>query len=736
MFFYSHEGEEDDNFGDEYEPYHAQSVVSRAGQQPLDNPMPPPGLPGSRFPYSRPTRGPRRQQLDSDYRPRIQALTGIQGRSSGIQSRKQLYIPAQPTRPRIQNEARREYEAGSPSVATHTLAVPWGSFLKNLPRARFDRKMLPAQVARELLDEICNRTNTFILDPPEASVQLEVWGTEEDVHIALKELQAFERDVRTRGERPSREHWTKEKAHDGRVEDRALRSLRQQNEQAAMYDYNQQIEFQFEAYLLWPSKLDMKAFRQRYDQDGGVLKKLQGTTACKISFGEGKRRYVKVSATEERHLHAIYQRIVNLVRETIASETYSARYNRFRVPPSSLCRDKVAMDRHLERADLSIPTLFGNGLQDWEMLKWEQLRKKVEAHTNDMLRNELDSIIRTIQAPGQHVRMRVAFTELGFSRYETPLPGQEHHGIEDFMEMIVKPQVEIRDAGLRSGSDLSQIVDVLSHMEQFTDLENRYIIHVDFSGDRGSTLRYERELYEGFEGELEDHANRWLLYSDTPSEHEILEFNVLDFEYLRANYQVHIGKVALHAPKDRYRKFEHGVTYKNDSQGIKAEAKRRAVFPPGYQELHQHTEISIARFKFKGPDARLELIRKDTFVGSQSGKKPTFTTWSAQYYYPEWDNLLGEFGDLQPGDAVSWDKRMKTFFIPRDAFDDTRPLPRGFEKFTEEIGEIQKCLQMAITTIEQTHTEQKVEEILATTANGGNGSVEKVTDQINGMTVG
>jgi hypothetical protein len=93
------------------------------------------------------------------------------------------------------------------------------------------------------------------------------------------------------------------------------------------------------------------------------------------------------------------------------------------------------------------------------------------------------------------------------------------------------------------------------------------------------------------------------------------------------------------------------------------------------------------------------LIRKDVFDNSQARSSPTSTSWSAQFYYPEWDALLGEFANLKAGDQVSWRRDMDTFFRPKDAVHDHRPLPEGFGGFVDDIEDIQQVLQNAIAEL-------------------------------------
>ena len=112
-------------------------------------------------------------------------------------------------------------------------------------------------------------------------------------------------------------------------------------------------------------------------------------------------------------------------------------------------------------------------------------------------------------------------------------------------------------------------------------------------------------------------------------------------------------------------------------------------------------EIHIARFRFKKGNGYFELQRKDEYDELHKRSNPNRSTWSAVYYYPEWDNILGEFASLQSGEEVPWKRNLDTFFMDPKAAYDSRALPRSFDTFMEEVGEISELLQGAIDRLPQ-----------------------------------
>jgi hypothetical protein len=636
------------------------------------------------------------RKVNKSYRPEIQAIGGLSDRPGGIITRNYAHNIPVPTKA-PHNEAWNSYQAGERRRNTYQLEVTWKQFLKNFPS---ESKISPESIGRARLDEICNRTDTFLSTPAEESVLIEIWGTQEDTERAKAELQVFEADVRQAKIRPSRQNWQKLQAHDGRSEDRTLRQLREQELMKARLEINRERRFECEAHLLWPPDVDMNSFRAAYEDN--TLHEIQGASDCRIDFiGYKEPKSVRISAQDERDVLRIYGRLINLIKEAVAQSDLLLHINCLHLPDPSRYRDKVGLDLDAG-SQLFLPTLHGAQIKPEEIPPWQDLRQQMDLKNRIILKRAMNSIIKAIQAPGQHVRMRAVFTELGFRQFERPPAGQDAHTFDEFSGMLSKPLAEVDMAGLRDqANNLGRLAEKLAAHPDFEPHQTRYSLTFDFGGTQNSTLRFEREMYVGAIGELEIDANRWLQFSSERSKNEVLICNVLDFEHLNANYQVRIGKVDVReSVPQKLAIFEHTVSFTPDEDGIQTvEPKRRAILPPGHTNLRSHIETTIERFRYKQGDGYFELIRKDVFDNSQARSSPTSTSWSAQFYYPEWDALLGEFANLKAGDQVSWRRDMDTFFRPKDAVHDHRPLPEGFGGFVDDIEDIQQVLQNAIAEL-------------------------------------
>jgi len=112
------------------------------------------------------------------------------------------------------------------------------------------------------------------------------------------------------------------------------------------------------------------------------------------------------------------------------------------------------------------------------------------------------------------------------------------------------------------------------------------------------------------------------------------------------------------------------------------------------------SELTVMKWRFKDTDAFFELRRKDVYDErpGRHSPSPIETRWHALYYYPEWDNLMGEFANVKPGEDIGWVKSVATFF-PESDNNDGRALPQGFTSFITEVEEIQDLLAEAISRV-------------------------------------
>ena len=136
--------------------------------------------------------------------------------------------------------------------------------------------------------------------------------------------------------------------------------------------------------------------------------------------------------------------------------------------------------------------------------------------------------------------------------------------------------------------------------------------------------------------------------------------------------------------------FRSRIGFRVLPEGIRAQPQRRAIYPVVSPRPTRVIEMSTIKYRFKDTDGVFELTREDEYLETRynSSCKPPQVSWSASYYYPEWDNLLGEYAYLQPGAEVEWQRSLETFFPDATA----SVKPRGLKKFMKEVAEIQEIL--------------------------------------------
>lgn len=645
-------------------------------QQPLPSTLPVPNHQNGNYSLTvRPSR-----RLSANYRPQIQSLLN---RPDGLPTRQRNLES-----PTANNTNYANFRKGAEPDGKYVFSVTWGTILKNLR----GEGLPESREARNRLDQICTTTEAYIATPDYDTNIAFIYGNATQVSHARQQLEFFEKDVRGRGVRPSAAHWVKLRAHDGRKEHRQERQTQLQQYLTQYHQLDEQMEFDFDDYLLWPGDLDLEQFIAEYDSS--VLQNIRQQFLCRIEF-DTTIGLIHTSTQSEKVLMVIRGRIVNLVKEMVARLNRCIRLNLFRMPSASTYRSKIGLDKD-PYTGLILPTLHGEPLPETEKKEWATLRRQVDRQNRQLISLSVEKCLKSMQVAKQHVRMRLTFGELGFRRHRKPTDGSDVHSFDDFCDMVRNERTEMHAQGLRStGGNLALLGDKLDEVQKFYDGTDVWAVHFDFHvPGQSSTLRLETEFRLNAISEIEVASSRWLEYKHG-EESELLEVNMLEFE--KPNWQFHLGAVSFcENPliQSRLELFSHNLGFRAPIDGLKSDPKRRAIYPPGHQELRRLSELTMRRYRVKDTDGFLEIRRRDVYdeTPGQSSAIPTSTHWTAAYYYPEWDNLLGELAYLQPGEEAEWTRALPTFFP--DSADVERP--DGFRKFMREVEEIQDLLGDAI----------------------------------------
>lgn len=109
--------------------------------------------------------------------------------------------------------------------------------------------------------------------------------------------------------------------------------------------------------------------------------------------------------------------------------------------------------------------------------------------------------------------------------------------------------------------------------------------------------------------------------------------------------------------------------------------------------LKQVSEMTVLKYNY-GEHGVFELRRRDSYLVNSESKEIT-TNWSACYYYHDWDNMMGKFGDLKPGQDVDFNRSVATFFPVQNH----EKVEAGLKRFTNEIEELQTLLGACINVL-------------------------------------
>ncbi|KIX04295.1 uncharacterized protein Z518_05162 [Rhinocladiella mackenziei CBS 650.93] len=603
-----------------------------------------------------------------------------------------LYRPrpvAGPPAPKSTAELR--FEAGQPANGEHQFASTWKTF--RTMALRIDRAAQPHPLQQ--LQEMMSNFSTFIKRPDDQDDRIFIWGDPQPVEETKTALAQWEEDVRnsfqTNG--VNRTAWAKSYALDGRAEHRLERQTRKQafNELLKQVD----IDYPVEAAILWPKDLDMEEFESFHAE---VFDQLRSSFPCRIDFQTSDMQYIEISAYTEVHIAMVKSRILNLVKETVSRKDQLLTVTLIHLPDYSIYRDRVGLQDKDPRTDSYLPTLHGVPAADEEELAKE--RRTTHLNNRKKVRKTLDSSLKRLRLSQHHVRMRVVFGELGFTLFQKPAEGADTYAFEDFYAMVTKGRTKLNMNSLpvRQG-DVIDLPDILDSMDAFVDRTEFYGAFLDFPAASSHTLlRLETVIFPVGEAGFEIREKRWVEFGDMVSR---LQIGLINFE--RPDYQITLDAFPLHSNKSlkaHMAAFQNDISFERPPDGIKSVPRRRVKYPSGHSGLSNVSELIVVRWRFKQTDGIFELRRKDVY-DERPGRRspgPIRSSWHALYYYPEWDNLLGEFATVKPGEDVSWVKSAATFF-PESNNDDGRALPQGFKNFITEVEEIQDLLAEAISKV-------------------------------------
>lgn len=614
-------------------------------------------------------------------RPYVQATNGIPGRITGVESRQ--VRPRSPPAHRATQSNR-----DGPPARGYVLSVTWATLLTNI---NYDR-VLAARVARSRLDEVAASTETYVETPNPNTTEIWIWGPKDQAAAAFDSLRIWESEVRKTGRRPNRDNWVKQHALDGRVEERKARQATQKLVKTHADTFEESFNHSVELVLMWPESIGLEDFQQEHAQ---TITDLEEAYDCRILCMRISSR-IHVFTNDQSKVLQVHSRLINIAREMTAKRNEVIRANFLRHPKPITYRSSVQLTKD-DRSENFLPSLCGPALSQDEIDRYQTFYKSANHSTRSKIRKHIrEGLTGHLQLSSKHVRMRVTFLDLAFLQYKRPSDDKPCHDFPEYVAMIGDERTTIKAQGLRSnGKDLSQLGEKLS--EILGPSETAYAVHFDFEMggmQKGATLRFECDLRPSYmEGEVEKTAQRWLEHR-SEVEDDLLLINVLDFE--RPNYQIAIRAVPF--PDNRVIQgemdlFARSVEFTPPPEGIKAPPKRRASLPPGRQMPKQVSEMTILKFNYKDQGV-FELRRRDSYL-MDSDPKAITTDWSACYYYHEWDNMMGKFGDLKPGQDVDFNRSVATFF----PIENHEKMEVGLRRFTNEIEELQTLLGQAINQL-------------------------------------
>ncbi|KIV93631.1 hypothetical protein PV10_04831 [Exophiala mesophila] len=585
--------------------------------------------------------------------------------------------------------ALRQFQRHDPPADRYQLGLVWNRLCMMALRADLGAAMVHP---RAKLREIMISTSTFLKEPLRESTEILIWGDQDQVAKAKEALREFEVHTRSAPKAKS-DAWARSNALDGRAEHRQARAEQQRELHDVLLREN--FEFPIEAYILWPQDLDMDVFIAKHMT---TIEEFQKEFFCRITLTQSKHKRLDIGAQKREHLDIIFRRLTNLVREMVAHRDQLVKVNLIHHPSSKTYLDQVRLDKDVV-TNLFLPTLFGNPTTRAE--EWDSLQDEKRSRERRKTRKALEECIKGLRVSQCHVRMRVVFGELGFSRFQKPVNGTDGYSFDDFSRMLTDSRTKVLLNSLpgRQGDGML-LADAISSLGAFKDPVMTYGAFFDFQPSKGAFDRLRLECISSEVREdpndLEVQQQRWITYGEMVQR---LQVSIFDFE--APDYQITLDAFPLHDDKrvsQDMKSFQNTVEFTPSAGGMKSSPVRRVRFKPRRTALESVSDITVMRWRFKDTDGIFELRRKDTF-DTEGGALPREPSkWHAFYYYQEWDNLMSELASARPGEEVSWGKSVATFF-PENGEDEGLALPKGFQSFMDEVEDVQRLLAEAISKL-------------------------------------
>lgn len=561
------------------------------------------------------------------------------------------------------------------------------------------------EVARDGLAEICISNAAFIKVPSPDESSLEIWGTPQQVEGARTELSLWETYWKGPGKYKVTAKFPRKKAYDGRAVERLARRQIQEHEQDAYQYYADESMLPFEAHLVWPEGYDLEYFILNYDKD--VLDFLRRRYRCRIVHEQGDLRETVVSADSQSNMLQVYNRLLGLLKEMVTKKKRGVHVTQCRLPDAHNFKDRVSLRpvqllRHL----VQIPVLCGQPLPSAEVEQWTELNSRADKQYRKTTKDALRSCIKSLYVSQKHVRMRISFGTIALYKYKQPLNNSDTYIIDDdFIAMTTEPQLVVVQCPVviksRAESINFDLIDRIKTMPEFGgEPQISWTIHFDFAGEQGGRLRLEREFTHNYSDPDEPSiaATRWVTFNQGAS---MDVENLLELSHMvlgEVGYQVNIGAVGIfnnEKIRQELRDFEGKIGFKPSPEGQRFQPEKHVSFVkhPGLLGVVENT---IARYTFKDTQGTFEIRRRDFFQQSGGfGTAPDWIEWQAVYYYSEWDSLMGQFANIEPGEDVEWNRDLSTFFPKITDEDEPKILPNGYKKFMKEVEEIRALLTRA-----------------------------------------
>ncbi|RJE19427.1 hypothetical protein PHISCL_08230 [Aspergillus sclerotialis] len=565
----------------------------------------------------------------------------------------------------------------------------------------------------DILEEIGRKTGAYMKRPHYTDRAIEIWGEPAQVKSAEELLQNL--ISRSFSSMNKKSDWAKVYAH--RVSKEAGAEREKEHEfQLQLLKREPDSPFAYPEMLLflWPS--------EGPSMNKALGPKQQGLDALRRKFGytifvpKDLPNYICTVGFRHEVMREILKRLRTLCSEANADYSAKSKIYVIEPPASSFMKKNIILKQGPHGAK---PFLQEDPLTGPESDQWVDQAKLVRATNDDLVLNAVEKSLQEISLLRGHLRMRINFGAFVFDTSSDQQEIQSSYTFEEFREMFVHRQAggrlvpglkvsprEILERCFKATELIEPIETATTSLEK---VDPTLSVNFEFAAETGTLLRLEAEFAKRqFTTQYEITHRRWLkAWEGGQSDGSRAQLHIVGIDLERCDWQIETKSLGYYDPTSVdavLTAFSNSIRLRSDTDigTLTGKPQRNVIFPASVP-VSRVVEKMAVRYRLKGTTYVLEIARYDEYAPNVASASPNVnqptqeqmaeapsTSWGASLFDSNWDNLLGQHGNLPIGVSTRYSPDLSTFFPPEEP--DNEDKKAGFRRFIGLVRQVAEIL--------------------------------------------